>query len=310
MKKWLIACVLILILLAGSVYVFTPVMVHVRERVIIPTTTNSLKRILFTPHANWNNWWPGDTTGHAYRYNNASYALSDIKFNSLIITVQKNKLHAVTSIDLIPVTADSSELVWQADIPVSYNPLTRLQRYRQAKRLGRDIKAILAAIQSHFSDAKNIYGFDIGKGSIRDSILVSTFANSNGYPGTAFIYQLLDQLKKYIALAAAKEAGIPMLNINTTDSITYLVRVAIPIDKKLKPSGNISYKSMPAGTPALVIDVRGGPAVVEKAFHELENYMNDYRRVAPAIPFLSLVTDRSREPDSSKWVTRIYYPVM
>jgi hypothetical protein len=42
----------------------------------------------------------------------------------------------------------------------------------------------------------------------------------------------------------------------------------------------------------------------------VQKYKDDYQRVSPAIPFYSLITDRLKEPDSSKWITKIYFPVM
>jgi hypothetical protein len=67
---------------------------------------------------------------------------------------------------------------------------------------------------------------------------------------------------------------------------------------------------MPGGGNMLVTEVKGGQIEVNKASVQLLNYISDYNRTAPAIPFESLVTDRRKEPDSSKWITRIYYPVM
>jgi hypothetical protein len=145
---------------------------------------------------------------------------------------------------------------------------------------------------------------------VTDSILISTYSHSKNYPSTNFIYGLIDQLKKYIASQSAKETGFPMLNINTTDSINYLTRVAIPVNRKLPSSGNISYKWMLSGGNILVTDVKGGPSSINNAFDQVENYVNDYHHFAPAIPFQSLITDRSKEPDTSKWITIIYYPVM
>jgi hypothetical protein len=106
------------------------------------------------------------------------------------------------------------------------------------------------------------------------------------------------------------ETGFPMLNIYKTDSVNYLTRVAIPVDKKLPSSGNISYKWMLGGGNILVTDVRGGPFSIDSAFQQLEYYVHDYNRTSPAIPFQSLVTDRSKVPDTTKWITRLYYPVM
>jgi len=310
MKRWLIALALITVLLIAAIYLLIPGTIHIEERMVIRSSTNTLKRILFRPGANWNRWWPGDTSGHIYQYNNSSFTVSDITFNSIIIATGKKGVFTTTSLNLVPGTMDSTELVWEATIPVSANPFKRLQDYKQAQHFGDDLHTILAAINIYFSNPELVYGFNISRSSIKDSVLVSTFANTKNYPSTDFIYHLIDELREYIALHSGKETGIPMLNINAADSQTYLVRVAIPVNKQLQSSGKISYKLMPAGTPALIIDVKGGPILVEKAFHELENYINDHKRVAPAIPFLSLITDRSKETDTSKWVTRIYYPVM
>ena len=101
-----------------------------------------------------------------------------------------------------------------------------------------------------------------------------------------------------------------MLNINSTDSSHYLVRVAIPVNKKLAGLGNISYKSMLGRGNILVTEVRGGNDEIVKAYKQIQNYIADHGRTPPAIPFESLVTDRREEQDSSKWITRIYYPVM
>jgi hypothetical protein len=101
-----------------------------------------------------------------------------------------------------------------------------------------------------------------------------------------------------------------MLNIETADSINYHVRVALPISKVLSTSGEILEKRMPGQGNILVTEFKGGIDAANKAFAQIENYANDYQRVAPAIPFYSLVTDRLAEPDSSKWITKIYFPVM
>ena len=67
---------------------------------------------------------------------------------------------------------------------------------------------------------------------------------------------------------------------------------------------------MLGGGNILVTEVKGGKAEINKAYKQIMNYMADHSRTPPAIPFESLVTDRRNEPDSNKWITRIYYPVM
>ena len=146
---------------------------------------------------------------------------------------------------------------------------------------------------------------------MKDSILVSTYGIFKNYPSTEDIYNLIGKLKTYIKNESAEETGLPMLNIITPDSTgNYIAKVAVPVNKRLPSFGNITYKWMLAGGNILVTEVKGGKSEIDKAFAQIENYISDRGYVAPAIPFLSLVTDRMKEPDSSKWITRIYYPIM
>jgi hypothetical protein len=42
----------------------------------------------------------------------------------------------------------------------------------------------------------------------------------------------------------------------------------------------------------------------------MKAYMKDFKLTSPAMPFELLVTNRANEPDTSKWVTKIYYPIL
>ena len=311
MKKWFLLIIVLLMILAVSVYLFIPNFVSISFSLPVNATRDGIYRKL-QDEKNWNNWWPEKNNNKAnqFFYHGFQYSLDDRKVTSLIISISKNNIKAITSLDLISINNDSANLVWQGVLPTSYNPIKRLQKYFVVKQINKDIGSLLKNMQSFFSRPENIYGFTIRQEPVVDSILVSTFAISKDYPSTVFIYHLLDQLKEYIKNQSAKETGYPMLNINTEDSINYLTRVAIPVDKELKSSGNISYKHMLGRGKILVVEVKGGSGAINNAFYQMKNYVNDYQRVAPAIPFLSLVTDRMKEPDSSKWITRIYYPVM
>jgi hypothetical protein len=59
----------------------------------------------------------------------------------------------------------------------------------------------------------------------------------------------------------------------------------------------------------LVAEVKGGPYTVTNAFNSLHDYVTDHDLQSPAIPFQSLITNRLQQPDSTKWITKIYYPI-
>jgi hypothetical protein len=312
MRKLFLLIIVVLLILIASVYLFIPNFISISQSLPVNANRDGIYRSL-QDEKNWDKWWPekrNNKTGHLFSYRGFYYSLDDRRVTSITVSISKNNTRAITNLDLVSINADSANIVWQGVLPTSYNLIKRFQKYMEAKRINNDMSRLLKNMQSFFSKPENIYGFTIRQEPVVDSILVSTFAMSKGYPSTAFIYNLLDQLKDYIKNQSAKETGYPMLNINTEDSINYLTRVAIPVDKELKSSGNISYKRMLGRGKILVAEVKGGPGLINNAFYQMKNYVNDYQRVAPAIPFLSLVTDRMNEPDTSKWITRIYYPVM
>jgi len=101
-----------------------------------------------------------------------------------------------------------------------------------------------------------------------------------------------------------------MLNIKKTDSATYTAQVGLPVDRALPQKGDISLKWMMKGGNILAGEVTGGQEQIEEAQKQMELYIGDYQRSIIAIPFQMLITDRTKEPDSSKWITMIYYPVV
>jgi len=72
----------------------------------------------------------------------------------------------------------------------------------------------------------------------------------------------------------------------------------------------MTSKWMMKGGNILTGEVTGGQEQIEQAQKQMELYISDYQRSIIAIPFQMLITDRTKEPDSTKWVTRIYYPVV
>jgi hypothetical protein len=99
-----------------------------------------------------------------------------------------------------------------------------------------------------------------------------------------------------------------MLNIDSSGR-KVITKIGIPIDREIDVTGTAyEIKRMVLGN-ILISEVTGGPYTSKNATKQVELYMNDHKRKSPAIPYESLVVDRSAEPDTAKWVTRIYYPV-
>ena len=317
MRKWFfIPFILTLTVLIVFVYLAIPNKISIHQTVILNAKQDAVFSSL-SDKTTWAKWWPVNDSNetskilNSYLLNSKRFYLADILTTSLLIDIKSKHSSTIkTSLDFISLSRDSLMLNWNTEIITSYNPIKRIKIYLNATAIKQDFKVVLKIMQSYFSKVENTYGILIEEVPVVDSTLIFTLDSSKGYPSTKFIYSLLDKLKNYSTLQGAQQSGYPMLNVYTVDSISYLVKVALPVNKKLKDEGSIKYKWMLGGGKILISDVTGETSKVDHAVKQLEYYLRDYNRVSPAIPFMSLITDRSKVLDSTKWITRIYYPVM
>lgn len=280
---------------------------------MVQVNKDGLYRKLSTPDT-WSEWWPGkiqqSNNGNIYSMGGFTFTAEPPKVISLPFSVEGKNIICNSELTLVALDTDSTTLHIDMKVTTSSNPFKRVASYFDSKNLEASIAKLLLAIKNNYSIISKLYNYNIQKEIVVDSTLIFTAAETKEIPGTDFIYLLVDKLRNYIKNHSANETGFPMLNIYTQDSINYLVKVAIPVDRKLPDTKDIHYRWMLGGGNILTTEVKGGPSAIRKAYEQILYYISDYRRVAPAIPFESLVTDRRYEPDSSRWITRIYYPVM
>ncbi len=307
MKKLSGALVVFLVIVIALVYLLIPNKVTLNQSVSFNTNYKGLFRTL-SDAGNWRKWWPGNK--QSLSYNGNTYLLQGYTATFIPINVITSQDSIHSSLLFVPLENDSLRLDWTAEVSTSYNPVKRLQVYFAASGLRHDLQALLKNITTYYTGDDKIYGVDIRRESVKDTALVFTFDSTQGYPTTEKIYSLIDILRNYISSQNALATDSPMLNIHSSDNITYLAKVAIPTNKKLPSSGNIFYKWMLPHGNILVTDVQGGILQADSAFITMDNYVHDYDLTAPAIPFYKLLTNRLQEKDSSRWKTRIYYPVM
>ncbi len=305
----------VLLALAG-VYFFIPARPAFKKEVTVQINARAFARTI-SEETTWRRWWPKKTEtrnvnpqARSFYYNNHEYTLLEKKLTSIVLSVKGKKDSLLTELFFIPLQADSVAVSWVGSLAGTANPIKKLQHFFYVKSMGNDIENLLQSLQLFYANEENLYNVVIKRDKVLDSTLISTSLTTTGYPSTNVIYSLIDKLQIFVKEKGALQTGYPMLNITTQDSATYLTRVALPVNKKLKNEGNIQYRWMLGRGNILVTEVKGGPYNIEKGFAEMEVFIIDNRRTAPAIPFQSLVTDRRSEPDTAKWITKLYWPVM
>lgn len=309
MKKWIIAVAVCIAVLTSLIFIFIPGTIIVNKSTVSGNNLKGLKRVL-SADKNWHKWWPGAADEKGLLFSNNSYSITDIAFSSIFITIRHNNLDTKSSLTFIPLTIDSTKLDWEIQMPTSLNPIKRLQTYLFTRSLQKDIPILLSNIKQYYTSNASIYYLDIRREIVDDSTMISTFDSTIGYPSTEKIYSLIYKLSAYIGSQQAIATDSPMLNIFSRDNRTFFTRVAFPTNKTLPSKGDIVFRKMLYGGNILTALIKGPPNKTDSAIGTMENYLSDYELVSPAIPFYSLVTNRLAETDSTKWTTKIYYPVM
>jgi hypothetical protein len=309
MKKWVFLVCTVLFVAVFCFYLLIPTDLTVTRIVPASCKANVAFRMV-AQQGNWDRWWPGDKD--SFRYKGLEYDLTKVSYQLINVRIRKEGTGYDSRLAVLPVgKLDSMYLQWECPLQGAMNPFTRIRQYRLAREIARDMSEILDSLSRFLGRKENIYGAAILRGTTMDSTLVTTQAVFGGYPSTADIYGLLNQLKGYIKVEGAVQVDAPMMHVeslhNGKDS--FQLMVAIPVDRKLPGKGPIDFKRLAPGTPFLIVDVEGGEYTVNNALKGLQQYILDYQKTVMAIPYQSLLTDRSREPDSSKWKTRIYYPI-
>ncbi len=306
MKKLLYVLVLVAAVLLASLYILIPGKMTIAESVSIHSPLTSISRS-FTKDSDWEKWWPGTKL---FSFNDRTYTFQGNVYNVIPVVIADGEDSISSSMELAYIRNDSTLVIWKLTMNTALNPIKRLSRYRLIRAIRSDLKKILENMKDYMQDSKNIYGISVRVVKVVDSVLISTRRNFSYYPGIRETDSMIQQLKTYIAQQGASEKNYPMLNVHKISEDRYEAMVAIPVDRTLPETKDFSPKDLLKGGNILEAEVRGGPETIMTAFNELENYYFDYNYSSPAIPFQLMVTDRARETDTTKWVTRLYYPVL
>ena len=305
MKKILITLVLLLVLVLAAVYLFIPGKIKIETSISLNAALPGVSRSLMDEN-NWKKWWPGESV---FNYNKQTYSIRSKISSVLNIDIYSGKDTVTSRLVLVPIENDTMTIGWHAELMTSSNPFTRFSQYRHAKATKKNMNKILQSMKAFLEKTKNIYGFEIKETLVTDSVLISVRRSFEHYPNVQEIDAMIQDLKKYIVLNNAIEKNSPMLNVLKLDSSHYEAMSAIPVDKALPRTNEFAPKFLLKGGNVLEAQVQGGPTTIENGLQEIEKFRSDYKYTSPAIPYQLLVTDRLKETDTTKWTTKLYYPV-
>ena len=314
MKRILLFISILLVLCIAAVYIFIPKKLVVSGALSFHANREGVYRFL-AKDTNWQKWWPGTvkktgTNSLCFTYGGHDFQFREILYNAIRLNLVNDGDSSTGLLMLVPVTKDSLGVVLSSELDTHSDPLTRVITYLRGKRMKKAFDDIVLSLIKYASVIRNVYGVNIKNEKVQYQNLVSAKQSFSHYPTTQDVYAIVGRLRSYINQSGAKELFSPMLNIKKTDSANYTAQVGLPVDRALPQKDDISLKWRMKGGNILTAEVTGGEEQIEEAQTQMELYIGDYQRSIIAIPFQMLITDRTKEPDSSKWITLLYYPVV
>jgi len=311
MKKLIALVALALVLLVISAYVFIPSKIIVSNVRYINAYQNTAIKFI-NDSAMFNTWWRSvavkeDTN---YTYNGYAYHIKSTLSNLADIKIEPATDNLNSALVCLNIYLDSSALQWSTELDASVNPLQRIMQYNKARKLKENMGGLLDKLKAFLDKPEHVYGINVREVKLKDSVLIASQINTTAYPSVADVYKTVNKLKAYAASQQAAATNAPMMNVVQEGEKNYKVMVGLPVSGHINQTPDIIIKRMPYGGSMFTSTVNGGYYSIQQGLQKLTEYYLDTKRASPAKPYQLMVTDRQQEADTTKWVTKLYYPIM
>ena len=317
MKRIFLFVLIALVVITLSTYIFIPGNIQIVSSAVMQTSENGTERILLNKNT-WGNWWnysSKDTLNkvpikqeESHTLNGDSFEITELLYKAAKINIKHNSQTLETKLILIPLNVDSTGVQWSYGFKTSLNPYNRFLQYLDASKIKRNMDQVLNHLKDYLQKDENVYGIHITRESTKDTTLVLTKVILANHPTTKDIYNTIGQLQQFAKSNNAIATGNPIYNISPKENNKFQLMCALPINHKIIPNAQFSNISMVKGS-FMVTEVIGGDSTLNNAAKKMQQYFEDFRRVTMAVNFTMLVSDRMYQTDTSKWISKLYYPV-
>lgn len=226
-------------------------------------------------------------------------------FESIVLDVTIGKNEGVMDFDMLE-KGDSTKITWTFETQLKYpfQPYLALFIKPKIEKLFQDGLINLAYIASRFETT-----LVISRGQIEAAYALSVVDSSafnDLHIAQAKVYQEIADYVNTLDAEINGPAYCIFYRYNPGRNVIF--EAGYPIDRIVKDSGRIRMVNTPSGE--VVTGSHFGPHTGLMDTHaEIQKYITKNEMVWNGPPWEVYVTDTQREPDTSRWQTKIFYPV-
>ncbi len=322
---------LALVLLITIIGFFLPSAVHVEESGEMKAAPEVVYAQIadFTQWNNWSPWHEMDTTmkltfegepmtvGHGYSWTSEELGDGHIVFTKLEpysmleseMFFRGDEEPAIGRYKL-EATETGTKMTLSIDFDMGMNPFGRVfGAVFFTSMMKKDFKRGLEKLKAYTEALPVKPKIEIGEITTTPVMYVSVkYEGAPDMEGmSAQMGQMYGTLQTYLATEKIEMAGAPFAIWHWWSDTLIRFEACLPIAKKIKGNSAIQYGEL-AASPALKVDHYGAYDKTGDAHWAIDAYAKE-KSLKLGDPLEVYVTDPGTEPDTSKWLTQIIYPI-
>ncbi|MES2387463.1 MAG: SRPBCC family protein [Bacteroidota bacterium] len=209
--------------------------------------------------------------------------------------------------------ADATKVTWTMDGEMGMNPIGRLfAKFAMDKMLGKDYEAGLhnldsvSVVEAAKPQAPEL---TVNVVEVPEMQVISIKKTVKSSDIGAELGKAFGTLSKFMESKHAKFVGAPFAIYHSYDPKGNTeMEPAIPTASDLKGAGEIVSSKFPKRNAA-VVDYYGDYSKSDIGHNAVNEWMKANKKEMAGSPWEEYITDPMTEPDTAKWLTRIYYPL-
>ena len=332
--KRILITLIILAAIVATVGFLSPRHIHV-ERSLIMKAPSEIIFSQINILKNWKKWEPwyqmdtamkmeynqipaGAGAGNKWSSTNSKVGSGDMTITSStpdsISTAMNFMEHGVATGKFVFVKKDSMiKVTWIMESDLGMNPIGRIFGLFMDKMMGADFEKGLANLK-HIAESipvKPKSKYDVKEEDAPEKVYIVKRDSLGWAEISAFYQKNLPAMFEAMTKAKLEMAGAPSGLFFKWDTInkSTIMAAAIPVkgNAKTKVKG---YETLilPVGKN-LHIEYHGGYYEIGSAHNSMHDYINEKGFIQGSPIIEEYVSDPSKEADSSKWITNVFYPV-
>jgi effector-binding domain-containing protein len=326
--KVLGVAILLLIVLFFVVSLFLPSKLHVEDSILI----HNKAAVLFKQvnnYKNWESWSPWRESDPAMQtvYQgpafgvNSSYSWRSKVHGDGKLTIIESIPYTRVSNELVFIggpeksrsdftfeeTADGTKVTWSLDIPHLTYPVERYFGLVMPKTMKKFFKSGLENLKKV---SENMPGPpEISLTSFPETKIISILDSCNWQDYGQKMGAMFGELMTFLSKSKTTLPNGPAMTIYSKwDEAAHftIFEAVIPVNEEVKGSGRVTYKIIPE-TKALKGTHHGRYEDIGPLYMAMDEYVKEFGLTEGCCPMEAYITDPTMEPDTSKWLTDVYF---